>query len=439
MKPQKLSLLFVIFLLVLPAIEATPEEDQLDNIIRNIRTSISTGSVSVRNWKCLNGALGLLDERMGEMVGIEGFLNSLTNPINWARQLLSFKIDFAISAVEKLIDDLNGYMADGNPIVTADYKPGWIRRSKGDECKSFNMKFIWLKNDNTVRVVAAGDCACYRDVKDFYIQFDVKVRPRSNVDDDEVHKYEVVGFSNSDYEYLIDPDDDANSVIKVNCCKECGKEVNWVYEEEPEQGSKKVSFSTPKKELFADPDEFLAALESGSFKLNAKEREEFLRGTLCTKIDDVIPKQISDDNIPKVDDTTGKKTDDPTGKKPDDSTGKPIVDQIPSSTLDDSLPNPDTDKVTPSTIPGSGNIVVEDGYCENLYLRPSDPDPDCKVCQDKINKAKEDSKKQNPEYAECPFINTKACRSCYFKAVLDHTVANCGGDWKLTTTDPCGS
>ena len=430
-KTKKLSLIFVIFLLILPAINATPEEDQLDNIIRNIRTSISTGSVSVRNWKCLNGALGLLDERMGEMVGIEGFLNSLTNPINWARQLLSFKIDFAISAVEKLINDLNGYMAEGNPIVTADYKPGWIRRSKGDECKSFNMKFIWLKNDNIVRVVAAGDCACYRDVKDFYIQFDVRVRSRSNVDDDEVHKYEVVGFSNSDYEYLIDPDDDANSVIKVNCCKECGKEVNWVYEEETGQSRKKVSFSSPKKDLFVDPDEFLAALESGSFKLTAKEREEFLRGTLCTKIADTIPKQIYDDNLPKTDDSTSKKS--------NDTTGKQTSDPIPPLIYNDSLTNPDTDKVTPSTNPGSGNIAVEDGYCENLYLKPDDPDPDCKVCQDKINKAKEDSKKQNPQYAECPFINTKACKSCYFKAVLDHTVANCGGDWKLTTTDPCGS
>ncbi|MBI4163614.1 MAG: hypothetical protein HY512_02015 [Candidatus Aenigmarchaeota archaeon] len=89
----------------------------------------------------------------------------------------------------------------------------------------------------------------------------------------------------------------------------------------------------------------------------------------------------------------------------------------------------------PSYSPGI--TIGYDNYCENLYLRPDDPDPDCKVCQDNIDEIKESEKEQNDKYIGCPFIDTNACLSCYFKAALDHDPRKCGGEWVITTTDPC--
>lgn len=78
-----------------------------------------------------------------------------------------------------------------------------------------------------------------------------------------------------------------------------------------------------------------------------------------------------------------------------------------------------------------------DNYCENLYLNEDDPDIDCRICQNNIDKAKEESWK-NPIYESCPFMDTKNCQACFFDAILDHDPRKCAGSWKLTTTDPCG-
>ncbi len=535
MKTKRSFLVFVLFLLVLPSISATTEGDQLNHIISKI--SLGLPYVRLNNWNCLNDALSLLQERMGEMVGMEGFLNEITNPISWARQLLPFKVDFAISAIQKLADDLKGYTDEGNQVITTDYSPGWIRRYVKDDCESFSMKFFWLKSLNKVRVVAAGKCNCHRDLKDFYLQFDVAVRENPDVDDDEPHKYDVIGFSNSGTGpgYLLDPDDEANSVIKVNCCKACGHTINWKYDEEEEVGYKSSN------SLFADPDEFLAALESGKFSLTSEQREDFMKDTLCSKID-VIPKQIKDPTsttIPDPKSTTipdpiSTTVPDPTSTTTPDPVKTPVKDKNPTGPTPDNtgttvpmkiqryetyatkdelgmfkrdgvfenarefkdgymvnlkvecvdetkVPKkefevtedfkrlgintieglyfkrgchpkdnqnycldcvmivvaPEEMPITTDPAPAPAKLA-EDGYCENLYLRKDDPDPDCAICQKKIDEAKEKSKQENPEFAACPFINTQQCKSCYFKVNLDNTVANCGGTWKLTTTDPCG-
>ncbi len=83
------------------------------------------------------------------------------------------------------------------------------------------------------------------------------------------------------------------------------------------------------------------------------------------------------------------------------------------------------------------NYTKPDNYCENLYLNEDDPDIDCRMCQNNIDKAKEEGWK-NQLYENCPFMDTKNCQACFFDAILDHDPRKCSGSWKFTATDPCG-
>ncbi|MEK6857000.1 MAG: hypothetical protein AABX39_00240, partial [Nanoarchaeota archaeon] len=282
MKIAKFFLLFSIFLLIFPIVYAGVEEDQLNSIIRQVKDRII--GVQIRNKQCLNNALSVLHDRMDEMVGAQAFMRSITDPVTWARQLIPFRADLAINALQKLKGDVDDYLNEGRVIIGAEYKPGWGRWTFGDECENFNLQFLWLKDLNTVRIISSGDCNCNNDVDNFYIQFDVKVRVNERADQEASNRYTVVGFENvHPYDYLTDSEEESNSVIKVNCCKKCDEEINW------EESENKVGFSTPKKDLFTDPDDFLASLEKGTFVPTSKDREKFMRETLCSRID-TIPK-----------------------------------------------------------------------------------------------------------------------------------------------------
>ncbi|MDP3966513.1 MAG: hypothetical protein Q8Q04_03205, partial [archaeon] len=173
------------------------------------------------------------------------------------------------------------------------------------ECREFNMQFLWFKNSNMVRVIAAGNCNCKNDINDFYIQFDVHLRENENAAPDARNRYQIVGFEDVfPYEYLTDPEEESNAIIKVNCCKKCSNQINWEEDESSEEESSDESKKTsllPRKQIFTDPDEFLAALESGAFTPTAHEREDFLKGTLCSKILDKNPTpEISTEPKPEI-------------------------------------------------------------------------------------------------------------------------------------------
>jgi hypothetical protein len=342
MKTSKLLLIFFTILLLLPIVNAGVEEEQLSSLINQIKDRIL--GVQVKNKPCLNNALQVLKYRMDEMTGAQAFFRGITDPVIWARQLIGFRIDLAISALEKLKGDVDDYINEGRPIITAEYRPGWGRWTFGDECKPFNLQFLWLKDLNIVRVIASGDCKCTNDLKDFYIQFDVQVRVNERINNPQArNRYQIIGFEDVEpYEYLPD-EEESKSIIKVNCCKNCGNEINWESEEESEE-SKEVGFSTPRKELFADPDEFLAALETGKFVLSQKQREDFMSETLCTRID-VLPRPTPT-RIPDFTRT-------PTPTKTPDFTKTPAPDptRTPKPTLPPILPTL-TPTITPTpTLP----------------------------------------------------------------------------------------
>ena len=354
MKYFKLFLILFTVLLLLPIVNAGVEEEQLNSLIRQIKDGILT--IQVKNKQCLNSALQTLYYRMDEMTGAQAVLKAWTDPVSWARQLLPFRIDLAINALEKLTGEINDYIREGGAIITANYAPGWGRWTFGDECEPFNLQFIWLKDLNIVRVIASGDCKCTGDLKDFYIQFDVTVRVNEKRDLEARNRYEIVNFMNSEpslNKFYLTYEEDANAIIKVNCCKKCGDKINWETEEE----SREVGFKTS-KELFTDPDEFLASLESGAYVPSQKEREDFLRGTLCSKIDAIpIPTPT------KIPDVTKTPTSDPT--------------KTPTSTSPPILPTKTPNKTQTPTIPPLISTATPKTYTQTPIQTPIDCNQVC--------------------------------------------------------------
>jgi len=132
----------------------------------------------------------------------------------------------------------------------------------------------------------------------------------------------------------------------VNCCNKKSDNINYPDPCEEED----VSYSLP-RDLFTDPDEFLAALDTGKFVPTQKDREYFMRSTLCSKIADPV-KQQDDDAIP--DDSTT--TPDPfTETAPD-----PV--RTPPETLPPSVSLPPTEKSCEERCEESGWSTEKQSY-----------------------------------------------------------------------------
>lgn len=90
-----------------------------------------------------------------------------------------------------------------------------------------------------------------------------------------------------------------------------------------------------------------------------------------------------------------------------------------------------------NNLPASDDLGYDD-YCGDLYDLNESKDLDCQTCLNNIDNAKEQEKKDNSEYAKCPFIDTKSCTGCIFIANVVNDPRECGGNWKLIyDTDPC--
>lgn len=334
MMRRKIIFLILVFLLVFPLVNAGVETEQLNSLIKQIKTGIPF--VQMKNKNCFNSALSLLHNRMDEMVGVQAAFLSVFEGLT-PTELLKNGLPLPLRAVyQKFADSIKEKITEGSQVIGTEYEGGWSRAIFGDECDNFNMQFLWMKDLNIIKVISSGNCNCKYGLRDFYMQFDVSIKENERLESDNVNRYQLSGFTNvHPYEYFEDSEAESNSVMYVNCCRGCPDKINYENEEE-------VGFSAPRKNLFADPDEFLASLESGAYVPSQKEREDFLRGTLCSKTDAIpIPTSI------KIPDSTRTPT------KTPDVTKTPTTDptKTPTSTSPPILPTKTPTKTPTPTIP----------------------------------------------------------------------------------------